>query len=190
MALPNKEARNITETQFLSSDHINGFLVFIRKFIADQNIQINALYNLDGAPCLLYNKFRKVNHGCKFFMTDHALAVIGSRQLLDFRLFQKVVSHCMTALITQKKNVKHKECSTSWPGSTIHIQKIISSLVRPRQSNIPIILMPCSKQANGYDCGPYALANATALVMGLNPSNLEFSSDAIRNHTKKCSHKW
>ena len=46
--------------------------------------------------------------------------------------------------------------------------------------------MPSSKQQNAYDCGPYAMAVATALILGHDPSNIQFHSAAIREHVRKC----
>lgn len=186
MALPITEARKISETQFLSSDHINGFLVFIRKFIAGQNLSIKALYNLDAAPCLLYEK---IPEGQQWVQVLHDGSRNGGHWITAAFGFPFIPKGCVglyDSLDYPNKNVLKKECSTSWPGSTVHMKKIIASLIRPRENKISIILMPCSKQTNGYDCGPHALANATALVMGLNPSNLEYNSDAIREHTKRC----
>ena len=48
------------------------------------------------------------------------------------------------------------------------------------------MLMPSSKQSNGYDCGPYALAFATALLIGHDPSQLEFNAGKIRKHAMQC----
>ena len=39
-------------------------------------------------------------------------------------------------------------------------------------------------QPNGYDCGPYSVAFATALLSGLDPTQLSFKNP--RNHMKEC----
>ena len=42
------------------------------------------------------------------------------------------------------------------------------------------------KQTNSYDCGLFAIANATAIVFGENPIYHHFSVHAMRDHLIKC----
>ncbi len=50
---------------------------------------------------------------------------------------------------------------------------------------IEIHLMPCQKQTDGYNCGPFALAFATALALGHNPCEIRFDVSKMRDHIKK-----
>ena len=44
-------------------------------------------------------------------------------------------------------------------------------------------------QSNGYDCGLFALANATALCDGTDPSTLSFDQSKLRQHFLACIEK-
>lgn len=63
----------------------------------------------------------------------------------------------------------------------------ISSLVRAEENKITFEVMPCQRQQNGSnDCGILAIAFATALAFGLDPSMQFFYSSASRKHLSEC----
>ena len=49
-----------------------------------------------------------------------------------------------------------------------------------------IRMVTMQKQKENNICGLYAIATATALVHGKDPSNLQFKEDQMRNHSCKC----
>ena len=47
-------------------------------------------------------------------------------------------------------------------------------------------LMPSQKQKGGADCGLFAIAVATGIVFGVDPTALRFSQTRMRDHLAKC----
>jgi len=47
----------------------------------------------------------------------------------------------------------------------------------------------CRKQKGGKDCGVFAIAIATAIVSGLNPSRQNFKQEAMKGHLVDCFNK-
>ena len=47
----------------------------------------------------------------------------------------------------------------------------------------------CRKQKGGKDCGIFAIAIATAIASGLNPSRQNFKQEAMRGHLVDCFNK-
>ena len=57
-------------------------------------------------------------------------------------------------------------------------------------SNKPVIkVVHCQKQKGSADCGVFAVANATAIAFGKNPSKLKLQEDALRAHLVSCFNK-
>ena len=57
-------------------------------------------------------------------------------------------------------------------------------------SNKPVIkVAQCQRQKGSTDCGVFALANATAIAYGVNPSKLKLQQDALRAHLVNCFNK-
>jgi hypothetical protein len=44
------------------------------------------------------------------------------------------------------------------------------------------MMRDCQGQSGIWQCGYYALANATALLYGLNPGQLVYDENSLRNH--------
>ena len=53
-------------------------------------------------------------------------------------------------------------------------------------SDLTINVISEQKQTNIYDCGLFAIANATVIVFGENPIYHQFSVYAMRDHLIKC----
>ena len=67
-----------------------------------------------------------------------------------------------------------------------HTQNQIAALLHTDSSSISIEMMNVQVQAGGSDCGPFAIAFATALAFGKNPEDYYFDQDALRPHLIKC----
>ena len=59
-------------------------------------------------------------------------------------------------------------------------------MVGTNQKSFNVEIIPSSKQTNSYDCGVYAVANATAITCGLDPSKIEFTPNLLRPHFINC----
>ena len=49
--------------------------------------------------------------------------------------------------------------------------------------------VPCDWQHDGFNCGIFAIANATCLGLGVDPSDLQFDVSKMRNHLLDCLRK-
>ena len=64
---------------------------------------------------------------------------------------------------------------------------VISQLIRFEGKSIPLRIMNVSKQVGITDCGLYAIANLTALVLGnVEPTNVVFDQRELRSHYLEC----
>ncbi|XP_014673442.1 PREDICTED: uncharacterized protein LOC106813739 isoform X2 [Priapulus caudatus] len=59
-------------------------------------------------------------------------------------------------------------------------------LMRHRNGKLSMVIQPMRKQRNGNDCGLYAIAVATAVCHGLNPSTLSFKEEMLRADLASC----
>ena len=64
-------------------------------------------------------------------------------------------------------------------------ENIISHLI-PRKPQIVVELMKSTKQVGCNDCGLFAVAIATSLANGMNPSTVVFAQDEMRSHLADC----
>ena len=74
-----------------------------------------------------------------------------------------------------------------YTGSTT--PQLLNELARMIHTDSPEMIInwqQCSKQVGGNDCGLFALAFATALCHGLNPSSFFFSQGFMHAHLQKC----
>ena len=51
-------------------------------------------------------------------------------------------------------------------------------------NNLTYEVMQVQKQPNGFDCGPFAIAFATSLLSGADPSSMTYQNP--RNHLREC----
>ena len=70
-----------------------------------------------------------------------------------------------------------------------HTQSQIAVLLHTDSSSINIEMMNVQLQTGGSDCGPFAIAFATALAFGKNPEDYYFDQQALRPHLIKCLEK-
>lgn len=109
------KSRVIGVREWLSSDHINGWNVLLRRFAASTNVKIGGLYNV--AFGLTFPAVNSGKNVFKFYIMALLLGIIGLSLL--------VVSHS-SRLIRLLFTI---ERSDDWDGPTFYMQKLIASLV-------------------------------------------------------------
>ena len=67
--------------------------------------------------------------------------------------------------------------------------KMIAHYCHSPEKNIRLNVMNVSRQPNTYDCGLYAIAFATSLLHGEDPTKLDFVQNRLRKHFGKCIDK-
>lgn len=75
----------------------------------------------------------------------------------------------------------------SRPGASIvqQMKKLYAKRVNSDYT-LDIVVLPVQRQQNGNDCGLFAVANAFAIASDINPSNLAYNVDEMRDHFKLC----
>ena len=66
------------------------------------------------------------------------------------------------------------------------IKQQIAALLATPSNSITLKFVDVQMQSGGYDCGLFAVAFATALVLGKNPGQFLFDQTAMRKHLWKC----
>ena len=61
-------------------------------------------------------------------------------------------------------------------------EHVIANLFQCGPNKVTVKLAHSQKQSDSSDCGVYAIAFATAVVNGLNPSRLRFKQEVMRSH--------
>jgi hypothetical protein len=70
--------------------------------------------------------------------------------------------------------------------SSQHIIGCMTSLLRTPEKEMKYKVKACQRQGNGYDCGVFAIAFATSLAYGEDPSKLSYDTKQLRNHLRAC----
>ncbi|XP_077984179.1 uncharacterized protein LOC144438855 [Glandiceps talaboti] len=70
-----------------------------------------------------------------------------------------------------------------------NVLRAIDRLMSTHGRDYTIQWMNADKQSNGYDCGLHAIANATALCHGVDPTTCKWNQSEMRNHLKSCIQK-
>ena len=65
-------------------------------------------------------------------------------------------------------------------------QRVVADLLQCKEAQIIIRYMDVQWQCNGCDCGLFALANATALCAGIEPTSVTFEQAKMRKHFLAC----
>ena len=61
-------------------------------------------------------------------------------------------------------------------------QLVVASLVKTEKKILKVKFSNVYMQTNGNDCGLYAIANATALAFGRDPSKEQYIPSKLREH--------
>ena len=64
----------------------------------------------------------------------------------------------------------------------------IAALLNTSKDKITLQYMSVKHQYGGSDCGLFALAFATALCVGLDPTACKFKQELMREHFSSCEH--
>ena len=68
-----------------------------------------------------------------------------------------------------------------------HVEElVVTSLVQANSNKLKVNFPKVAMQVNGNDCGLYAIANATALAFGRDPSTQVYIPRLMREHLIKC----
>lgn len=70
-----------------------------------------------------------------------------------------------------------------------HTIATCASLLRTPAKEFQLHVMKCQRQPNSNDCGVFAIAFATALLFGQDPSRIEFVTSVMRQHLNSCLKK-
>lgn len=65
-------------------------------------------------------------------------------------------------------------------------EQVVLNLFRRGNTEIIVEMIKVQQQTGGRDCGLFAIAVGTALANGLDPSQLEFVQDKMRDHLASC----
>ena len=65
-------------------------------------------------------------------------------------------------------------------------EMVVASLVSTNANNLQVLFPNIALQTNGYDCGLYAIANATAFAYGMDPGTQVYIPKLMREHLFKC----
>ena len=66
------------------------------------------------------------------------------------------------------------------------VAKETEELINALFCSTNIVMKKCQKQKGGVDYGLFAVANATTLASGIDPCNIQFYQELMRNHLLKC----
>jgi hypothetical protein len=67
-----------------------------------------------------------------------------------------------------------------------HTIYAVSQICPEKKDELKLYIMKVQKQKDGFSCGLFAIANATALAFGLNPSEYVYDPTTMRSHFVSC----
>ena len=90
--------------------------------------------------------------------------------------------------ILRNDNVWQQICAIMTPYSTLSddTETILLQLFRPSQHQLEVQIMSTPSQHGATDCGLYAIAIATSLANGMDPSQQIFHQGDMRSHLVDC----
>ena len=69
-------------------------------------------------------------------------------------------------------------------------KKIMPTMFRSTQpQSVKLQMVVSQKQEGGKDCGPFLMANITALAFHLDPTSITFDQSTMRQHLVQCMDK-
>ena len=72
---------------------------------------------------------------------------------------------------------------------TKNVEKKICALLLCKEPVIKVVINSVQQQANGVDCGVFAIAYATSLAFGENPTLCSYNMPLMRQHLVNCLEK-
>ncbi|KZS01293.1 Uncharacterized protein APZ42_002096, partial [Daphnia magna] len=67
-----------------------------------------------------------------------------------------------------------------------HVLSCMSSLLKTDEKKMTYIVKQCQRQNNSYDCGVFAIAFATSLANGEDPTGMLYDPKQLRPHLNEC----
>jgi len=167
----------ILQDNYLSDTHMNSALSLLRKL----DPEVNGLYNLEYAQAP-YGYSKATGKWIQILHTGHQHWILAASGF-DFGVphhSQLNIPHGADVVSIYDSN-RNTNCK-----QTNYVYGSIASLLKSNLSHIIVEEHVCQSQQNGFDCGVYAIAFATALLLNVNPSNCVFEDHKIRNHLRTC----
>ena len=164
--LNDDEIALIGHRTWLESIHINAALTLLRRQFTD----IGALFNVEWGVTLSFSKAGK-----RWIQIIHNGA--------DHWMCAAQGFHTETQDVTVYDSLS---AGTSSFKQEIHTINCIGCLGHSDGDQLMMLNMSCQRQDNEYDCGVYAIAFATALALGRNPSDIVFDARHLRSHLIHC----
>ena len=69
---------------------------------------------------------------------------------------------------------------------TTEIKDAIAQIIKTPNKSFRLRSIPCQQQPDGFNCGVFAIANATSLLLQEDTFNSSFEVDKMRSHLKVC----
>jgi hypothetical protein len=82
---------------------------------------------------------------------------------------------------TQPEHILVYDSMPRSPWDNDHILSCMSSLLKTTEKEMTYIIKTCQRQSNGYDCGEFAIAFATSLANGEDPSTRLYDPKKLRS---------
>ena len=79
--------------------------------------------------------------------------------------------------------------TTLTPPLRRQIARVYSLLASGPDKLVEVTVQRCQKQIGGNDCGLFAVANAVALLRGVDPATVKFQQPKMRQHLQECLEK-
>ena len=104
------------------------------------------------------------------------------------QIFHVGGNHWVTVSNVQNSEVNAISVYDSLPRRTMStsFKEQICSLVQPRYAKVVFDIVRVELQPNAYDCGVYAIANATELAQGRDPVLCVWKTNDMRKHLISC----
>lgn len=133
---------------------------------------------LKALPCNRFSGFQSV-----------AVGLTMQFEILDTEFVQ--ILHCNSGhwVTVSTSGCKPSEVmvyDSLYSGASECIQCQIATLLATPSSHITLHFVDVQMQAGTYDCGLFAIAFATALVLGYNPGQYLFDQNSMRRHLWNC----
>ena len=157
----NLEKTKILNNEWLSDININNFLVKLKEHFGKEHGLEDPLIL---THCPSQEKFKRKDFVRVIFCSSQHWVCFTSKnsKAHTFSLYDSCPSEILDELLVET------------------IQKTV--LTEAKDKTIKIIMRDCQEQGGIWQCGYYALANATALLYGLNPGQLVYDENSLRNH--------
>lgn len=176
------EIEKITAKRLLQTKHINAAMTLLRRRFPE----IGALFNVQYGSTLSF----PAANSAKWIQIIHDNDnhwLVAAKGFNDIR-FVTVYDSLQGMHTAQRRNVPSSVLLSSQQSIKQHVLDCIACVLKTDEDEFEVASMPCQSQNDGYNCGVFAIAFATALAFDEDPSRLIFDKALMRNHLKQCLH--